>query len=216
MPHLEVLREAVEAGDRRTAVQVTREALAAGVNPRDVLAPMTSAMNVIGRRFSAAEIFVPEMLLAARAMKEALEVLEPELTASGIRPEHTVVIGTIKGDLHDIGKNLVCMMLKGAGFAVADLGVGVSAQQFLDAAKEHGASLVGVSALLTTTMTGMKDVVETIRTNLPEVKVIVGGAPVTPEYAASIGADAYAQDAGGAVAAARQALGVPEPATSSA
>ena len=134
-------------------------------------------------------------------------VLEPVLVKAGIRPEHTAVIGTIKGDLHDIGKNLVAMMWKGANIEVIDLGTNVTPERFVEAAREHGAHLVGISALLTTTMVGMKDVVAAIRAaNLPDVKVIVGGAPLTSEFAASIGADGYASDAASAVEAARKAM----------
>jgi 5-methyltetrahydrofolate--homocysteine methyltransferase len=148
------------------------------------------------------------MLISARAMKEAMAVLEPVLTAAGVRPEHPAVIGTIKGDLHDIGKNLVAMMWKGANIEVVDLGTNVPAEKFVAAAREHGASIVGISALLTTTMVGMKDVVAAIRAaDLGDVKVIVGGAPVTAEFAASIGADAYAPDAASAVEVAKQAVG---------
>ena len=169
---------------------------------------MTAAMESIGRRFQCHEIYVPEMLISARAMREATAVLEPVLVAADIRPEHTAVIGTIKGDLHDIGKNLVGMMWKGANIDVVDLGTNVSAEAFVAAAKEHGASLVGVSALLTTTMVGMRDVVAAVRAELPAVKVIVGGAPVTAEYAASIGADGYAPDAASAVEVAKAAVAV--------
>jgi 5-methyltetrahydrofolate--homocysteine methyltransferase len=191
MADLEALAAAIEAGDRATAKTITR------------------AMEIIGNRFQCNEIYVPEMLISARAMKEATAVLEPVLVAAGIRPEHTAVIGTIKGDLHDIGKNLVGMMWKGANIEVVDLGTNVSAEQFVAAAKEHGASLVGVSALLTTTMVGMKDVVTAVRAaDLPDVKVIVGGAPVTAEYAASIGADGYAPDAASAVEVAKTAVGM--------
>jgi 5-methyltetrahydrofolate--homocysteine methyltransferase len=190
MADLEALTAAVEAGDRATAVRITTEAVAEGMDPRSVLEAMTAAMEVIGRRFQCNEIYVPEMLISARAMKEATAVLEPVLVAAGVRPEHTAVIGTIKGDLHDIGKNLVGMMWKGANIDVVDLGTNVSPEAFVAAAREHGASIVGVSALLTTTMVGMKDVVAAIRAaGLPDVRVIVGGAPVTAEYAASIGAD---------------------------
>jgi 5-methyltetrahydrofolate--homocysteine methyltransferase len=140
-------------------------------------------------------------------MKEAMAVLEPVLTAAGVRPVHTAVIGTIKGDLHDIGKNLVAMMWKGANIEVVDLGTNVTPEAFVAAAKEHGAGIVGVSALLTTTMVGMKDVVAAVRAELPGVKVIVGGAPVTADYAASIGADGYAPDAATAVDVARTAVG---------
>jgi len=210
MADLEALAAAIEAGDRATATRITREAVDEGVDPRTVLDAMSGAMDVIGRRFQCNEIYVPEMLISARAMKEATAILEPVLVASGIRPEHTAVIGTIKGDLHDIGKNLVAMMWKGANIEVVDLGTNVSAERFVEAAQEHGATIVGVSALLTTTMVGMKDVVAAIRAaNLGDVKVIVGGAPVTAEYAASIGADGYAPDAASAVEVARSAVLMP-------
>jgi 5-methyltetrahydrofolate--homocysteine methyltransferase len=179
------------------------------MDPQAVLDAMTAAMEVIGRRFQCNEIYVPEMLISARAMKESTAILEPVLTAAGIEPEHTAVIGTIKGDLHDIGKNLVAMMWKGANIEVVDLGANVGPERFVEAAREHGASIVGISALLTTTMVGMKDVVAAIRAaGLDQVKVIVGGAPVTAEYAASIGADGYAPDAASAVEAARRAVGI--------
>ena len=209
MADLESLAAAIEAGDRATATAITREAVAEGMDPKTVLDAMTAAMEVIGRKFQCNEIYVPEMLISARAMKEATAILEPVLVAAGIHPEHTAVIGTIKGDLHDIGKNLVGMMWKGANIAVVDLGTNVSPEAFVTAAKEHGATLVGVSALLTTTMVGMKDVVAAVRAaDLPDVKVIVGGAPVTAEYAASIGADGYAPDAASAVEAAKTAVGM--------
>jgi len=207
MADLEALTAAVEAGDRATAVAITREAVAEGMDPRAVLEAMTAAMEVIGARFACNEIYVPEMLISARAMKEATAVLEPVLVAAGVRPEHTAVIGTIKGDLHDIGKNLVAMMWKGANIEVVDLGTNVGPAAFVAAAREHGASLVGISALLTTTMVGMKDVVAAVRAELPGVKVIVGGAPVTADYAASIGADGYAPDAATAVDVAKAAVG---------
>jgi 5-methyltetrahydrofolate--homocysteine methyltransferase len=210
MADLEALAAAIEAGDRATATRITQEAVDEGVDPKTVLDAMTGAMDVIGRRFQCNEIYVPEMLISARAMKEATAILEPVLVASGIRPEHTAVIGTIKGDLHDIGKNLVAMMWKGANIEVVDLGTNVSAERFVEAAREHGATIVGVSALLTTTMVGMKDVVAAVRAaNLGDVKVIVGGAPVTAEYAAAIGADGYAPDAASAVEVARSAVGIP-------
>jgi 5-methyltetrahydrofolate--homocysteine methyltransferase len=208
MADLAALTAAIEAGDRVTAVRITTEAVAEEMDPRSVLDAMTAAMETIGGKFAAGEIYVPEMLIAARAMKESMVVLEPVLTASGIRPEHTAVIGTIKGDLHDIGKNLVAMMWKGANIEVVDLGTNVTPEQFVAAAREHGASLVGVSALLTTTMVGMKDVVAAVRAELPGVKVVIGGAPVTAEYAASIGADGYAPDAATAVEVAKTAVGM--------
>ena len=209
MADLAALTAAIEVGDRATATAVTREAVDEGMDPRTVLDAMTAAMEVIGRKFQCNEIYVPEMLISARAMKEATSILEPVLTAAGIRPEHTAVIGTIKGDLHDLGKNLVGMMWKGANIEVVDLGTNVSAETFVEAAKEHGATIVGISALLTTTMVGMKDVVAAVRAaNLGDVKVIIGGAPVTAEYAASIGADGYAPDAATAVEVAKTAVGM--------
>jgi 5-methyltetrahydrofolate--homocysteine methyltransferase len=208
MADLAALAAAIEAGDRATAKAITQAAVDEGMDPKSVLDAMTGAMEVIGAKFACNEIYVPEMLISARAMKEATAVLEPVLVAAGITPEHTAVIGTIKGDLHDIGKNLVAMMWRGANIEVVDLGTNVSPEQFVAAAREHGASLVGVSALLTTTMVGMKDVVAAVRAELPGVKVIVGGAPVTADYAASIGADGYAPDAASAVEAAKTAVGM--------
>ena len=209
MADLEALAAAIEAGDRATARAITQSAVDEGMDPKSVLDAMAAAMEVIGHKFQCNEIYVPELLISARARKEATAVLEPVLTAAGIRPEHTAVIGTIKGDLHDIGKNLVGMMWKGANIEVVDLGTNVSPEQFVEAAREHGATLVGVSALLTTTMVGMKDVVAAVRAaDLPNVKVIVGGAPVTAEYAGSIGADGYAPDAASAVEVAKTAVGM--------
>ena len=207
MADLAALTAAIEAGDRATAVTITRDAVAEGLDPRTVLGAMTAAMEVIGAKFQCQEIYVPEMLISARAMKEATAVLEPVLVKAGIRPEHTAVLGTIKGDLHDIGKNLVGMMWKGANIEVIDLGTNVAPEAFVAAAKEHGAHIVGISALLTTTMVGMKDVVAAIRAaNLDDVKVIVGGAPVTQDFADLIGADGYASDAASAVEAAKNAI----------
>jgi 5-methyltetrahydrofolate--homocysteine methyltransferase len=204
---LQALGSAIEAGNRSMARQITQEAVDEGMAPRAILGAMTDAMDVVGGRFQRNEIYVPEMLISARAMKEATAILQPVLVASGIRPEYTAVIGTIKGDLHDIGKDLVAMMWKGANIEVFDLGTNVTAEQFVDAAIAQGASLVGISALLTTTMVGMKDVVQAVRAaGLDRVSVIVGGAPITAEFAAEIGADAYAPDAATAVDAARQAI----------
>lgn len=203
-----MLTDAVERGDRVTARSLTEAALEAGTPEHAVLAALMTAMDHIGERFGANLIFVPEMLVAARAMKEAMAVLEPRLVGAGIRPEHTAVIGTIKGDLHDIGKNLVGMMWKGANIEVIDLGTDVSPDRFVAAVHEHGADLVGISALLTTTMMGMKAAVAAVheRCDRDRVKVVVGGAPVSAEFAAAIGADAYAADAGAAVEVARRLL----------
>ncbi len=207
MVRLSDLTSAIEVGDRTTSVALTRAAIDEGMDPGMILAAMVSAMEVVGARFQRQEIYVPEMLISARAMKEATAVLEPVLVKAGIRPEHTAVLGTIKGDLHDIGKNLVGMMWKGANIEVIDLGTNVTPERFVAAAKEHDAHIVGISALLTTTMAGMHEVVEAIRTtDLPGVKIIVGGAPVTAEFAAQIGADGYAPDAAAAVDVARDVL----------
>jgi 5-methyltetrahydrofolate--homocysteine methyltransferase len=206
MPDLAALTAAVEAGDRKVAIERTREAIEAGIPAQAILDSMTEAMARVGLRFSANEIYVPEMLISARAMKEAMAVLEPLLVVAGIRPAHTAVIGTIKGDLHDIGKNLVGMMWKGANIEVIDLGTNVTAERFVEAAREHKAGLVGISALLTTTMVGMKDVVAALRVECPTTRVIIGGAPVTREFAETIGADGYATDAAAAVELATRLL----------
>ena len=207
MADLAALGTAVENGDRTTAKAITTQGLAEGVPPRAILDAMTGAMEVVGGRFQRNEIYVPEMLIAARAMKEAMAILEPVLVGAGIRPEHRAVIGTIRGDLHDIGKNLVAMMWKGANIEVIDLGTNVGPEAFVAAVREHDARLVGISALLTTTMTGMRDVVAAVRgAGLDDVKVLVGGAPVTADWAADIGADGYAPDAATAVDVAKAVL----------
>ena len=205
MADLKRLQLAVEMGDRDTAVAITEEAIAEGIPPLEILEPMTDAMGVVGERFSRQEIFVPEMLISARAMKGALALLEPLLVGSGYRPDKVAVMGTIKGDLHDIGKNLVAMMLKGADFEIIDLGTNTPAADFLAAAREHRADLIGISALLTTTMGNMRGVIEAVRIaeDLPDLRVIVGGAPVTLEFARQIGADGWAPDAASAVGVAK-------------
>ena len=207
MADLSALTAAVEAGNRTNAVAETRSALDAGVDPREVLGAMTSAMDVVGRKFQDGELYVPEMLIAARAMKEGMAILEPVLVDAGVRPEHRAVVGTVEGDLHDIGKNLVGMMWKGAGIEVIDLGVNVSPARFADAAREHDASLVGVSALLTTTMPNMRAVVEAIHAADLGAKVVIGGAPVTAEFASQIGADGYAPDAASAADVSKALIG---------
>jgi 5-methyltetrahydrofolate--homocysteine methyltransferase len=207
MPDLEILREAIMAGDRKTAVALTTDAINAGMDPQSVLDAMTDAMAMIGDRFQRHDIFVPEMLVAARAMQEATAVLESVLIGAGLKPTATAVIGTVKGDLHDIGKTLVAMMWKGANIAVVDLGTNVTPEEFVAAAIDNHAQIVGVSALLTTTMVGMRAVVTAVRTaGLTNTRVIVGGAPVTAEWAREIGADGYAPDAAAAVEVAKQVL----------
>jgi 5-methyltetrahydrofolate--homocysteine methyltransferase len=169
---------------------------------------MTDAMGVVGDRFSRQEIYVPEMLISARAMKAAVALLEPLLIGSGHVPDRVAVMGTIKGDLHDIGKNLVGMMLKGANFEIVDLGTNTTADAFLAAAREHKADVIGISALLTTTMGNMRGVVDAVRAadDLPHLRVIVGGAPVTHEFAVGIGADGWAPDAVTAVEVAKAVI----------
>ncbi len=207
MADLAALTEAIEHGDRATATRIAQQAIDERLDAQTILDSMTAAMEVVGARFQRNEIYVPEMLIAARAMKEASALLEPVLVDAGIRPETTAVIGTIKGDLHDIGKNLVGMMWKGANIEVIDLGTNVTPERFVEAAREHDARIVGISALLTTTMVGMKDVVAAIRAaGMGDVRVIVGGAPVTQEFADQIGADAYAADAGAAVEVAKRVI----------
>jgi 5-methyltetrahydrofolate--homocysteine methyltransferase len=164
-------------------------------------------MNVIGERFKNNEVYIPEVLIAARAMKSALEVLAPRLVEAGVEPVGKAVMGTVQGDLHDIGKNLVAMMLKGAGFDVVDLGVDVSAQKFVEKAKETKAKLVGMSALITTTMPSMEKTVKALKEAGLAVKTMIGGAPVTQAYADRIGADGYAPDAASAVDLAKSLIG---------
>jgi len=209
MPQLSDLTAAVAAGKRAETVRLTQELLAAGARPEEVVEQgLVPGMGIVGELFKRNEIFVPEMLVAARAMKEALKVLEPLLASAGIKPKYTALIGTVQGDLHDIGKNLISMMWRGANFAVIDLGTNVRPEQFLAAAREHQAHLIGLSALLTTTMPAMKETVRLLKAaNLPNVKVMVGGAPITQEFADEIGADGFSADAGSAVAAALKLVG---------
>ena len=207
MPDLQELGEAIKRGDRDKAIALTNEAIEAQSPAQDILDVMVAAMDTVSQRFQNNEIFVPEMLIAARAMKEAMALLEPTLVEAGITPVARAVIGTVEGDLHDIGKNLVAMMWKGANFDVVDLGTNVSPQSFVEAARENEAQLVGLSALLTTTMPAIKSTVEAIReAGLDVAKVVIGGAPVTQEYADEIGADGYAPDAASAVEVARGLL----------
>ena len=205
MSDLPALTEAIKKGDRKTAVAATSQALQSNTDPRKVLGALVEGMDDVGKRFKANQIFVPEVLIAARAMKESMALLEPVLVKAGIRPATTAVIGTVQGDLHDIGKNLVAMMWKGANFGVIDLGTNVPAEKFVAAAKEHKATIIGLSALLTTTMPAMKQTVDAVRAaGLTNVKVLIGGAPITQEFATQIGADGYAPDAASAVDVARK------------
>ncbi|MBN2216550.1 MAG: corrinoid protein [Pirellulales bacterium] len=204
------LYDAVLTGNAKKAEAVTKEALEAGVNPSDLLGKyMIPAMDEVGRRFECNEYFVPELLIAARAMKTALELLTPHLAAAGAKAAGQVVIGTVKGDLHDIGKNLVASMLEGGGFQVIDLGVDVPTEKFVEAVKEKQGCILALSALLTTTMTMMKAVIEALdQAGLRQsTKIMIGGAPITQQFADEIGADGYSDNASSAVALARKLVG---------
>ncbi len=210
MADLKKLYDAIIAGDAKTAASVTEEALAENVDPRDLVSEyMVKAMDEVGRRFESGESFVPELLISARAMKSALKLIRPVLISTGAEPVARVAIGTVKGDLHDIGKNLVAYMLEGGGFEVIDLGVDVAPEAFIAAIKEKKATMLGLSALLTTTMPAMKDVCKALKDEGLDdsVKVMIGGAPVTQQYAEDIGADAYCETAVSAVATARKLVG---------
>jgi 5-methyltetrahydrofolate--homocysteine methyltransferase len=207
MADMQALADAVIRGDQKTAVEITNAALDEGMGPGDVLADgLIAGMNVIGTRFKANEVYIPEVLIAARAMKMAMEILEPKLAEAGIEPVGKAMIGTVQGDLHDIGKNLVVMMLKGAGFKVIDVGVDVSPEKFIEEAKACGAQVVGLSALLTTTMPAMEKTVKALKDAGVEAKIMIGGAPVTQGYADKIGADGYSADAASAVDLAKSLL----------
>ncbi len=209
MSVMEDLNNAVITGNRNVAVALTQQMIDEGVTPMDIVDNgLVPGMGVVGERFKNNEIFVPEMLIAARAMKEAMALVEPLLAAAGIEPAYTVIVGTVQGDLHDIGKNLVVMMFKGANFGVVDLGTNVPADAFVAAAKEYGADVVALSALLTTTMPSMKDTVVAMNAaGLDGVKVMIGGAPITQSFADEIGADGYAADAASAVDKAQELIG---------
>jgi len=208
MADLKALAQAIIGGKRDDAVRLTKEAIDEGVPAESILNEgLTAGMDVVGVKFKANEFYVPEVLIAARAMGTAMELLEPILAKAGAKPAGVVVVGTVKGDLHDIGKNLVAMMLKGGGFKVVDAGIDVPPEGFVEKAKESKADVVGLSALLTTTMPQMKNVVEALKGAGLSVKTMIGGAPVTQEYADEIGADGYAPDAASAVDKARELIG---------
>ncbi len=206
MPELKKLYDAILSGDKNTAVTVTQEALRESTDPLSLITQyMVPAMDEVGRRFEQEEYFVPELLLSGRAMKAALELIQPLLAARGTEPVGRVVIGTVKGDLHDIGKNLVAFMLEGGGFEVLDLGADVPPAKFVEAIQTARADIVCLSALLTVTMTTMKTTIEALKQAgvRDRVKVIVGGAPVTRQFAEQIGADGYGESAVAAVNLAR-------------
>ncbi len=202
MSVLQELAESVISGNASKCEELTQNALASGLTPAEVLNEgLVAGMNVVGEKFKKNEFYVPEVLIAARAMKAGMKILRPKLVESGVQPKGRLVIGTVKGDLHDIGKNLVAMMMEGAGFEVIDLGVDVPPEKFITAIKERQPHIIGMSALLTTTMLGMKDTIETLKSAglRDAVKVIVGGAPVTQTFADEIGADGFSPDAASAV-----------------
>jgi len=210
MEILQQISESLQRGEHEQVAELTKQAIDAGLSAPQILNDgLMTGMDVVGQRFGAHEIFLPELLIAARAMNAGIDLLKPMFLGGEMPTQGKVVIGTVKGDLHDIGKNLVGIMLKGAGYEVVDVGCDVTADVFVDAAEKEGASVVGLSALLTTTMTGMKDVVELVKTRglQDRVKVIVGGAPLSKEFADEIGADAYGYDAGNAVEIVKELVG---------
>lgn len=209
-PIIKEIYDSIIEGDQTQTLEKVQQALEQNLDAGHILnAGMVSAMGEVGRLFEEGEYFVPEMLIAARAMQAGLSVLKPRLVQADIKSTGKVVAGTVKGDLHDIGKNLVEMMLEGAAFEIIDLGTDVSPERFVDAIKENHPDIVALSALLTTTMPNMKVTIEALKNAglRDQVKIIVGGAPLTTQYAQEIGADGYAQDASRAVALARSLMG---------
>ncbi len=209
-PVLQAIYDGIKNGEHTVVPQKVQEALAAGLPPAEILNDsMIAAMAEVGHLFEEGEYFVPEMLIAARAMQAGLSVLKPHLLQAGVKSSGKVAIGTVKGDLHDIGKNLVAMMLEGAGFEIKDLGTDVTPEKFVDAVRSSGVDVIALSALLTTTMPNMKNTIEALKTAglRQQVKVIIGGAPVTETYAQQIGADGYSPDASRAVALAKSLVG---------
>ena len=207
MVSLNAISEALQKGKAEDVKKMVTQALAEKVAPKKVLEEgLIAGMDIIGGRFKRNEIYIPEVLIAARAMHAGMSILEPILVKAGVKMIGKLAIGTVKGDLHDIGKNLVAMMYKGAGFEVMDLGVDVPADKYVKAASD-GADVIGLSALLTTTMVAMKGVIESLKEKGSKAKVIIGGAPVTQNYADEIGASGYAADAASAVEIGKKLLG---------
>jgi 5-methyltetrahydrofolate--homocysteine methyltransferase len=208
MADLKLLSEMIIKGDQNKALEITKAAIDEGLAPADILNKgLIAGMNVIGERFKNNEVYIPEVLIAAYAMKAAMTILEPKLVEAGVQPLAKAVIGTVQGDLHDIGKNLVSMMLKGAGFDVIDIGVDVTDKKFVEKAKETKAKIIGMSSLLTTTMPSMEKTIKALKEAGLAVKTMIGGAPVTQAYADRIGADGYAPDAASAVDLAKSLIG---------
>ncbi|MEI6503212.1 MAG: corrinoid protein [Armatimonadota bacterium] len=210
MVDLQGIAEAVIRGDRDSVGSMTQAAVDEGVSAEQIINEgLIAGMGVVGTKFKANEFYVPEVLIAARAMHAGMNIIKPLLAASGVQPRGTIAIGTVKGDLHDIGKNLVAMMMEGGGFEVIDLEVDVAPEKFVAAVKDSGAQVIALSALLTTTMPSMKDTIEALKEAgvRDQVKVMIGGAPVTQNYADEVGADGYSPDAASAVDKANELLG---------
>jgi len=204
---VEDIFQAVLSYDLKGVADLVGAELNAGTEIDSILNQgLIAAMDEVGRRFSEGDLFVPEMLRAAKTMQSGLEVLKPHLIQTDSQNKGIVVFGTVQGDMHDVGKNLVTMMLGGGGFKVVDVGVDVETRKFIDAVKEHNAKVVGLSALLTTTMPAMGETLAALKEEFPDIKVMVGGAPVTQSFAGNIGADGYADDAAGAVTLTRKLM----------
>jgi len=203
------LGETLLAGNMEEIKRLTEEALSAGTTPQEILEQgLRPAMETLGDRFSRGEAFLPELLVAAETMKASMEVLQPAIVRDGVAPKATMLLGTVEGDIHDIGKNLVKMMFEGAGYKVIDLDINVKADKFLEAYHKEKPDLVGLSALLTNTIGTMEKVIQTIREYDPNAKFIIGGAPVNQEFCDRVGADGYAPDAGEAVRVGNQIIGL--------
>lgn len=201
MVDLNNVSESLQRGDAEKVKELVKQALAEGLVPKEILENgLIKGMGIIGEKFKKNEVYVPEVLIAARAMHAGMDVLRPKLVETGVKNIGKVIIGTVTGDLHDIGKNLVKMMLEGVGFEVVDLGVDVSVEKFVEAAKEHQPNIIGMSALLTTTMVNMPEVIKALEAAglRDKVKIMIGGAPITQNYAEQIGADSYSPDAASA------------------
>jgi len=202
MVDLNKVSEALQRGDAEKVAELVKQALEENLTPKKILEDgLIKGMSIIGGKFKRNEVYVPEVLIAARAMHAGMDILRPKLVETGVKNIGKVAIGTVKGDLHDIGKNLVKMMLEGGGFEVIDLGTDVSVEKFVEAVKEHQPNIIGMSALLTTTMVNMPEVIKALKAAglRDKVKVMIGGAPITQNYADQIGADCYSPDAASAV-----------------
>ncbi|MDQ7095305.1 corrinoid protein [Desulfosporosinus sp. PR] len=209
MPILNQIKEALMSGDANEVRKRTTKALEEGLDPVVIINDgFITAMNIIGVKFRNNEVYVPEVLIAARAMHTGMDTVKPYLTGAALQEKGTILIGTVKGDLHDIGKNLVSIMLQSGGFRVIDLGIDISVEKFVEAVEEYKPDVVAISALLTSTITYMKNIIEGLADYRGQLKIIVGGAPVTQDFADQIGADAYAPDAASAVEKVRKLLEV--------